>query len=98
MGRAAVEAMAAGRPVVGTRVSGIQDVIIHEVSGLLVPPADPREIAKAVVRVLNDPAAAGRLVENARTSLHGFGVDAMLDDIEALYARLVEGRHLCYPI
>lgn len=90
MGRAAVEAMAAGRPVVGTRVSGIQDVITHEVSGLLVPPADPQEIAGAVVRVLNDPANARRLVENARGRLQGFSVDAMLDDIEALYARLLE--------
>lgn len=88
MGRAAVEAMAAGRPVVGTRVSGIQDVITHEVSGLLVPPADPQGIAGAVTRLLKEPPLGTRLATAARADLHQYSVEAMIDRIEGLYERL----------
>lgn len=92
MGRAAVEAMAAGRPVVGTRVSGIQDVIAHEVSGLLVPPADAREIAGAVARLLREPALGIRLTTTARAELHQYSVEAMMGRIERLYASLARAR------
>jgi glycosyltransferase involved in cell wall biosynthesis len=92
MGRAAVEAMAAGKPVVGSRVSGIQNVIEHGVSGLLVPPADPGAIADAVVRVLQEPALRRTLTGNAMRTLHAYSVDAMMARIHRLYAQLVEAK------
>jgi glycosyltransferase involved in cell wall biosynthesis len=92
MGRAAVEAMAAGKPVVGSRVSGIQNVIEHEVSGLLVPPADPEAISGAVVRVLQEPALRRSLTDNASQNLHVYSVDAMMARIHHLYAQLVEAK------
>ncbi len=53
-----LEAMAAGRPVVATRVQGQADVIEHEQTGLLVPPESPEALAAALRRVLDAPEAA----------------------------------------
>ena len=50
-----------GRPVVATRVGDIPTVVSDEVSGLLVAPGDPEELAAALVRLLKDPDLAGRM-------------------------------------
>ncbi len=59
-----IEAMAAGVPVVATNAPGIRDVVQHEHNGLLVPVGQPKAIAAAVERVINDAALRARLVEN----------------------------------
>jgi glycosyltransferase involved in cell wall biosynthesis len=92
MGRVVVEAMAAGRPVVGSRVSGIQSVITHDVSGLLVAPASPGEIAGAVARILQEPGVAARLSANARQAARAYSVDAMMEKIHRLYEHLLRTK------
>jgi glycosyltransferase involved in cell wall biosynthesis len=61
-GRVAAEALAAGRPVVATRVGGVSEVLRDGVDALLVPPDEPDVLADAVARVLDDAALADRLV------------------------------------
>jgi glycosyltransferase involved in cell wall biosynthesis len=56
-----VEAMAAGLPVVATGVSGIPELVSHEVNGLLVPPEDPEALADALLRLHEDRELARRL-------------------------------------
>jgi glycosyltransferase involved in cell wall biosynthesis len=92
MGRAAVEALASGRPVVGSRVSGIQDVVRDGETGLLVPPADPAALARAVVRCLVDPALRRALGERARRAAGAYGIGPMMERIDALYRRLLARR------
>ncbi len=58
-----IEAMAARVPVIGTNVPGIRDVIEDGVSGLLVPPRNPRAMANAIERILNDPLLAEKLIK-----------------------------------
>lgn len=65
LGRVIIESFTRGRGVVATRVGGIPDLVEEGVSGLLVTPGDPAELARALVRVLSDPALAGRLGEGA---------------------------------
>ena len=55
-----------GLPVVSTRHSGIPEVVEHEVTGLLVRPADATALAEALAQVLEDPAAAERMGERGR--------------------------------
>jgi glycosyltransferase involved in cell wall biosynthesis len=60
-GMTLIEAMASGRPVVGSRAGGIPFVIRDGVDGVLVPPGDPVALAEALSTVLTDPALAARL-------------------------------------
>jgi colanic acid/amylovoran biosynthesis glycosyltransferase len=61
-----LEAMALGTPCVATPVTGIPEVIEHEVTGLLVPERDPRALAAALARVLDDPDLRLGLAKAAR--------------------------------
>lgn len=89
MGRAAVEALAAGRPVVASRVSGIQDIVVHGETGFLVPPADPRALADAVLRVLATPGLAQTMGARAAQSVAAYGIETMIDGIDRLYVQLL---------
>jgi glycosyltransferase involved in cell wall biosynthesis len=60
-GRTIVEAMLAGKPVVSTRCGGPEDTIIDGVTGLLVPPNSPQDMAEAILRILKDKDLAERM-------------------------------------
>lgn len=82
-----------GKPVIGTRSGGVPEVIEDGISGLLVPPRDPRALAGAIRSLVDDPAAARRLAENGRLrAIREFSVEGHLRRIEETYARLLDGR------
>jgi glycogen(starch) synthase len=66
LGTVLIEAMAAGLPVVATRVGGIVNVVQHEVTGLLATAGDVAGLAAAVMRLLKDRELAARLAATAR--------------------------------
>lgn len=75
-GNAVIEAQLAARPVVATRVSGHAETVRDGVTGLLVPASDPRGMADAAARLLQDRHLADRLAVGGRRSARaGFGVD-----------------------
>jgi glycosyltransferase involved in cell wall biosynthesis len=83
----ALEAMAAGRPVVASRIPGIAEVVPAD-AGLLVPPDDPYALAGALVRVLSEPGlteAAGRAA--AAHAAAGFDVRETFDRLAGLTAQ-----------
>ncbi|MBK1649797.1 glycosyltransferase [Rhabdochromatium marinum] len=61
-----LEAQVAGLPVIGTRLGGIPDAVIHEQTGLLVDERAPHQIATAVRRLLKEPWLAQRLAEQGK--------------------------------
>lgn len=63
---ALMEAMATGRPVISTTTAGIPELVEHGVSGLLVPPRDPRALADAIRTILSDAAAARAMGTHGR--------------------------------
>jgi glycosyltransferase involved in cell wall biosynthesis len=85
------EAMASGIPVVASRVGGLPDLVVHGVSGLLVRPEDPEDLARTLVHLLRDPAAAQDLGRRARqlatTRSHARLVDRMTEVYAALAHR-----------
>jgi glycosyltransferase involved in cell wall biosynthesis len=86
MGRALIEAMAAGLPVIASRVGGIPALIEDEKNGLLVPAGDSLALAVAVRRILSDPPWARTLGQNAMQSIGtAYGVPAMVRAIESIY-------------
>jgi glycosyltransferase involved in cell wall biosynthesis len=66
---ALMEAMASRLPVVSTRLSGIPELVEDGVNGLLVPPADERALAAALIRLCNDPQSRHEMGERGRESV-----------------------------
>jgi len=86
LGVAALEAMAAGRPVVASRVGGLAEAVVHEETGLLVPPGDPTALATALARLARDPGLRARLGAAGRERVLG----------RYTAARMAEGTLACY--
>lgn len=69
LGLSLQEAMYAGCACIGSRVGGIPDLIENEVTGLLVRPADPKELIKGLRRMISDETLRARLAKNAIKSM-----------------------------
>jgi glycosyltransferase involved in cell wall biosynthesis len=83
---ALLEALAAGRPVVASRVAGIPDVVTDSEQALLVPPRDVDGLAQALVRLRDDPALRDRLGAAAREHVRRtLSWDAAIDSFEDAY-------------
>lgn len=100
-GRVLVEAMAAGGPVVATRVGGVPDVVEDGRSGILTPPGDADALADAVCRVLDDAALRESLIAHGRERAARFGIDRMIEQFEEVYGTLLAdmpGRGAADPV
>ncbi|MGA2192411.1 MAG: glycosyltransferase family 4 protein [Nitrospirota bacterium] len=86
----ALQSMAMGKPLIGTAVGGIPEVIKDGVNGIIVPPRDYSAIAAAVIGLLRDEALARRMgEEGAKMFLAAHTSEKMLDKLEALYGELL---------
>jgi D-inositol-3-phosphate glycosyltransferase len=88
-GLVALEAMACGTPVVGTRVGGLQMLIEHGESGLLVPAGDYQALAEAIAEILSDHRLRMHLAHGARDRAEHFTWRSVGDKVEALYERIL---------
>ena len=93
LGVAALQAMAAGRPVVGSAVGGLAEAVLERECGLLVPPEDPARLAAAIEELYKDPALRARLSAGGRARIaQGYLATQMVAAYDALYRRvLAEG-------
>ena len=83
---ALLEAMAAGIPVVATRVPGVEEVIEDGETGLLVDPASPNALADAVERLLRDPHEGREMARKARETVAGrYSLDDQLRNLTCFY-------------
>jgi glycosyltransferase involved in cell wall biosynthesis len=88
-GTVVAEAMAAGTPVVATRVDGLPELVEDGVTGALVEPGDTAALAVAVLRVLEQRQAMGAA---ARERAARFGADLYADRVEDLLLQLLPGN------
>ncbi len=89
-GAAVIEAMALALPVIASRIPALNEIVEDERSGLLVPPRNPERLAKAIGRVLDDPADNRRLGERGRELfLERFTAEDAHRRMIDLYERLV---------
>src|SRR5256886_4183628 len=85
-----LESMAAGAPVVATRVGGNPEVVEDGETGLLVPPRDPAALAQAICRLLDSPELASRFGQAGRERvIKSFSLERMVQKTESLYLDLL---------
>lgn len=84
-----LEAMASGVPIVATNVDGIKEVVIDGVSGILVPPKNPRAIADAILKIIENPQLANQLVDEGLKRSKSFDIKEHIMKLDDLYANLL---------
>jgi len=94
----AIEALAAGRPVVATRVGGIPDVVTEGEDGYLVPVGHVEAIADALEQLARDPELRRSFGERGRALVvPRYRVERLIDDVDALYRELLTEQGLPLP-
>jgi glycosyltransferase involved in cell wall biosynthesis len=85
-----IEALAAGTPVVATRVGGVPDVVRHGEDGFLVEPGESEAFADRLAQLARDPALRERFGAAGRARvLPRYAVDRLVDDVDRLYRALL---------
>jgi glycosyltransferase involved in cell wall biosynthesis len=94
MPNSVLEAMASGVPVVTTNVGGLPFIVQNGVTGLLVEPGNPAEMAEALRRVLRDPACAKQLRDAALAEVQRYTWPRVRQRWAELYALVLSGARL----
>jgi glycosyltransferase involved in cell wall biosynthesis len=88
-----LEAMATGLPVIATSVGGNAALVEEGLTGLLVPPGDPSALAKAIIRLIENPTLARDLGARGRDRVRSaFGFRRTIDSLETLYTDALWSR------
>ncbi len=89
-GLAILEAMSLGKPVIATRAGGPMEIVVDQVTGLLVPPSDPRSLGCAIERLTRDPALRERFGRNGCRRFHErFTARQMSAVVHSIYQSLL---------
>ena len=93
-----IEALAAGRPVVATRVGGVSDVVRDGVDGFLAEVADVESLAARLAELAGDPELRARMGNAGQAHVvDRYAVERLVDDIDRLYRSLLPGRPADVP-
>jgi L-malate glycosyltransferase len=94
LGTSLLDAMAAGKPIVGTRTGGIPEVVANDETGLLVPPRDHEALAEAIIRLLNDAELRRGMGEAGRARARAlFSAERMVQNTLNTYQRVALHPH-----
>ncbi len=86
-----LEAMAAGRPVIASRVGGIAEIVTHDEDALLVAPGDAHALANAIMRLIEDKALRDRIIDAATRRIGAHYTPAgRAEQISRVYASLLK--------
>ena len=90
-GRVAAEAMAMGKPVIGTNAGGLREIIDHGKTGILVPPEDPDSLAEATITLLNDEELRKSMGKRGRREVkENFNIAIITGQMEKLFLQAVK--------
>jgi glycosyltransferase involved in cell wall biosynthesis len=85
-----LEAMAAGKPVIATKIGGTDEAVVDGMTGILVPPRDGAALAQAIRQLLAAPRLADRFGHAGRLRVQqAFSARRMAEQVDALYRQLV---------
>lgn len=90
LGLVFLEAMATGLPVLATQVSAVGEVVLPDVTGILVPPSDPEALAAGMAGLAGDAGLRRRLGAAGRERVRAaFGLERMVEETLAVYTGLL---------
>ena len=90
-GYAAIEGLAAGKPVIASNLGGLPEIVTSD-CGILVPPGDVQALADAIKGLASDSELRRRLAANARARALQFPVPAWVDGIESVYCEVLSRK------
>ena len=90
LGLVLVEAALLKIPTIGSDAPGIDEAVLNEVSGFLVPPGNADMLAEKIIELLENPLLREQMGEAGFTRAHNqFSLDAMIDSTEAVYREMI---------
>jgi len=98
LANACLEAMALGRPVIGTTGTGLAEMITDSVDGFLIPPGDSAALRAVACSALGDPGLLSQIGRAARRRAADFNLDAMVDRLLQVYEELLQPGALARAI
>jgi glycosyltransferase involved in cell wall biosynthesis len=93
-GLVALEAMAAGKPVVASAVGGLADLVVDGATGILVPPGDVEALRGAIARLLGDPLLREKMGQAGRARAAGYSASVVVGQWERVFREVVAARTL----
>lgn len=85
-----LEALSVGRPIVGSDIGGISEIVINKKTGILVKPGNTQELAQAIYTLLNHPKMIGKMSKNARKYAQDmFDIKQHIIRLEEIYTRII---------
>ena len=94
MGRVLVEAMALGKPIVASNAGGIPDLVTHGKNGFLVPPKNPKELARYIQILLEDEEKRKEMGQAGKKMAVNFSREIMIEKISKLYEDLLAKKSI----
>jgi len=91
-GLVVLEAMACGRPVIASRIGGLQEIVQHGETGLLVPPGDANALRGALQLLLSDEVLRTRMGRGGLARLADFRASQIVPRLERIYTELAHTR------
>ena len=93
LGLVAVEAMAAGTPVVASNVGGLPEIVTHEVNGLIVPARNSKALARSIIRLAHDRSLREEMGQRGSQSVfESFSPEALTKQVVEVYRSLVHKK------
>jgi len=90
-----IEGMASAKPIVAARVGGVPELLDEGNAGIIVPAANPQELARGIIKILDNPDIAKKMGEYGRqTAMSRYRVDTLVENIAKLYEQLLEEKGL----
>ena len=91
-GSVIAEAMATGKPVIGTSVGSTAEMIVHDVTGYIIPPESTEDIANKIIELANDRMQSVSMGQRARKQAEEtFGVETHVQKVQDIYKKLLKG-------
>lgn len=94
-GLVAAEAMLHRLPVIATKVGGLQNVVVHDETGILIKPNQPKDIALAINKLYNDPQLLDSFADKGfKRAMDNYTEERYVTEVINLYSELLKSKNI----